>query len=129
MTPFERRALLKTQPNPDPRSDYVAALETALNIDGRTGTVLLRYVPDREILLAESFRDFMAAARLDAGGPLEHLTTLILADVNDRLVPRWIQVEARLRDEGPGGVSHAVLAEERQPKWDNAALLSRLKEA
>ena len=48
----------------------------------------------------------------------------MLDDVNNELIPRWAQVELTA---GPGdaGDCHGVIIEDRQPGWDNPALLAR----
>lgn len=119
MTPLERRALIETAPNPDPRLDYVAELDT----DGtaaRTVTVSLRYVPDRLILAAASFGRYLDAVCGGGWDSVEALAVAVRDDVNDRLVPRWLLVAVA----APG---HRVLIEDRQPRWDNPHLLARLR--
>ena len=129
MTPHERRLLLSTAPNPDPKSDCVVTVEASFLFRLQTEiNVILRFVPDRDILASDSFDTYLARLN-EIGLPgLEAIATTILADVNDRLVPKWIQVEATTVFEQAVGVHrHAVLAEDRQPRWDNPTLLSRLK--
>ncbi len=129
MTPHERRLLLSIAPNPDPKSDYVVTIEASFLIRLRTEvSVVLRFVPDRDILASDSFDTYLARlSEIDLSG-LEAIATTILTDVNDRLVPKWIQVEAATGFAQAVGVHrHAVLAEDRQPRWDNPTLLSRLK--
>lgn len=129
MTPHERRLLLSTAPNPDPKSDYVVTVEASFLVRLQTEIgVILRFVPDREILAPDSLDTYLARlSETDVPG-LEAIATTILSDINDRLVPKWIQVEATaVGDHAVGIHRHAVLAEDRQPRWDNPALLSRLK--
>lgn len=129
MTLHERRLLLSTAPNPDPKSDYVVTIEASFLIHLRTEIgVVLRFVPDRDILASDSFDTYLARlSEIDLSG-LETIATTILTDVNDRLVPKWIQVEtANVIEQAVGVHRHAVLAEDRQPRWDNPTLLSRLK--
>lgn len=129
MTLHERRLLLSTAPNPDPKSDYVVTIEAYFLIHLRTEiSVTLRFVPDRDILASDSFDAYLARlSEIDLSG-LEAIATTILADVNDRLVPKWIQVEVATGFAQAVGVHrHTVLAEDRQPRWDNPTLLSRLK--
>lgn len=129
MTPNERRLLLSTAPNPDPKSDYLVTVEASFLVRLQTEIdVVLRFVPDRDILASESLDTYLARlSEADFPG-LEAIATTILADVNDRIVPKWVQVEvATVFDQAVGVHRHAVLAEDRQPRWDNPALLSRLK--
>ncbi|MCH8835488.1 MAG: hypothetical protein IH925_06035, partial [Proteobacteria bacterium] len=52
----------------------------------------------------------------------------ILDDINNEVVARWVQVALSVPNGAlPGVGNHGVMLEDRQPKWDNAALLSRLR--
>ena len=67
-------------------------------------------------------------AYLDAVGALEwtHLESLglsILSDLNNELVPRWVQVAVSSTS---AGMNHRVTLEDRQPRWDNPGLLARI---
>jgi 7-cyano-7-deazaguanine reductase len=59
---------------------------------------------------------------------LEALATAVLDDINNEVVARWVQVviSAPAPDE-PGVDGHSVMLEDRQPKWENDSLLSRLR--
>lgn len=126
----ERRGLLIHQPNPNGRLDYVVTVE------GRTGSaadsgsaaaVVLRYVPDRQILQAGTFQTYLAALLPPAAG-IEATANLILEDINDALVPRWVHVSVTVAgDSGPMAGAHQVAVEDRQPRWDNPGLLDRLE--
>ena len=53
---------------------------------------------------------------------------MILDDVNNEVVPRWVQVTVTAPGDRAAGVDgHGVMLEDRQPRWDNPALLSRLE--
>ena len=60
----------------------------------------------------------------------EHAALTLIDDVNDVLIPRWIEVSVAvvyatsIENEAP--VNHAVTIEDRQPGWDNPRLLARL---
>ena len=55
------------------------------------------------------------------------LATPVPGDFTNRLVGRWARVVATAPEEAyPGVGAHEVMVEERQPGWDNEALLSRL---
>lgn len=129
MTPHERRLLLSTAPNPDPKSDYVVTVEASFLARLQTEiSVILRFVPDRDILSPDSLDHYFARLSDTDMPGLEAIATTILTDVNDRIVPKWIQVEtATVVNQAVGVHRHAVLVEDRQPRWDNPALLSRLK--
>ena len=113
---LQRRALLLTAPNPDARLDSVVTLGGRV---AEGASIRLRYVPDRLVLDATAFGRYLNA--VPAVASLEALAAAILADVNDQAVPRWVEVAATASHE-----DHAVLISDRQPKWDNPALLARL---
>ena len=48
---------------------------------------------------------------------------LIEYDLNNELIPRWVQVTVLGTS---ADMAHRVTLEDRQPRWDNAALLSRM---
>ncbi|MSO93171.1 MAG: hypothetical protein EXQ86_07200 [Rhodospirillales bacterium] len=123
--PHARRSLLLTTPNPDARLDYVITLGGRVAWAGREASLCLRYVPDRSVIDAEAFGRYLDAFAGAPATPLESLAATVLADINDQLVPRWAEVAAT----APGGTrlkEHSVLIADRQPKWDNPALLARL---
>ncbi len=119
-----RRALLETDANPHPGLDYLVALSGML-VGSGSASLRLRYVPDRRVLRSESFRRYLDALGGEPFGSIETLAATFLDDANNELVPRWVQVLASA--EGQGAPAHAVLLEDRQPGWDNAALLARLR--
>jgi 7-cyano-7-deazaguanine reductase len=119
-----RRALLETEANPHEGLDYLVALSAAVVLPGSPAVTLrLRYVPDRRLLTTESFNRYLGALAAEQAPTLEGLAATFLDDANNELVPRWVQVSASLaQDARP---THAVLLEDRQPHWDNPALLAR----
>lgn len=112
MTPLDRRALLSPQPNPLPKADYLAMLE------GRLGdrAMTLAYVPDRLVLPPETLAGYLAAMDALPWPSLEALGAVLLEDLNDVLVPRWLRV-GLCRE--AGGIRHRLRLEDRQPRWDN----------
>ncbi len=121
---LQRRGHLAVSPNPDPAKEYVATLEgrmSAGEID-----VALRYVPDRDILDPASFAAYLDVLGGMAWDSLEKTAVTIIDDVNNEVVPRWARVVLSIKEDGAVG-GHSVLLEDRQPKWDNPALISRLK--
>ena len=114
-----RRSHLQTADNPEPRLDYIVTLEGSIG----SNLLRLRYVPDRQILLPASLSDYLAG--FDAAGlQLEGIAAMILHDLNNELVARWVQVSVSQSD--LSGPAHTVSIEDRQPKWDNPGLLARL---
>ena len=125
-----RRQLLTADGNPGTRLDYVVALEGGIPGDAQGGprTVGLRYVPDKLVLQPAAFGRYLEALAAETWPSLEDLAVTILDDMNNEVVPRWVQVTVSLPDtRQPGVESHGVILEDRRPKWDNPALLSRLR--
>ena len=118
----ERRPLLGSADNPDRDVDYLTILENAA-VDG-IFTVSLRYVPDKLLLTPTAFEAYLKSLKFGTWDTVQALALAILGDINNEIVPRWVQVEIAKSE--PTGPSHRVLVEDRQPKWDNPALLARL---
>lgn len=119
-----RRSLLTTAANPGPHHDYLVSLTGFVHrtgaVNGHT-TLSIRYVPDRAILAPPIFELYLdALAGQDR--PPETLAITVLDDLNNELLPRWLQV-AVTRDHP---FDHRVVVEDRQPTWDNPAVMARL---
>ena len=128
---LERRTLLTTERNPDSKLDYVVAINgvIATKIEDQGSNVKLRYVPDRTILAPSAFGRYLEALGGIEWLSLEETAAAVLNDVNNELIARWVQVSVSAPGKlHPGIESHEVLLEDRQPNWDNAGLLSRLKQ-
>jgi 7-cyano-7-deazaguanine reductase len=125
MNPKERREHLATEPNPDARLDYVVSLngQAPLMGSGHARAALL-YVPDKLILKAGSLARYLEALAEAPWESLEAVAVTVRDDINNEVVPRWLQITVS----APAGEhSHGVMLEDRQPRWDNPALLSRLR--
>ena len=105
-------------PNPGPSHDYVVTLAGALG----EVHVELRYVPDRWVLAPNAFADYLSAFDKSAETP-EEIGVAILADLNNEVVPRWLQVTVT---KGKESSAYTVVLEDRQPDWDNPILWLRL---
>lgn len=116
---MHRRDHLTTAPSPDARHDYLVEL-SGEPVAGTRLTV--RYVPDRLILTPPGFIAYLPALAGLEGG-LEALALGALDDLNNELVPRWAEITA----ERTAPLPHRVVVEDRQPSWDNPALLARLR--
>jgi 7-cyano-7-deazaguanine reductase len=118
---LERQSRIETRRNPLPRVDYLCKVEGVVTSDG--ASVELRYVPDKLLLQMEAFGVYLAA--LPEPPSLESLAATLIDDLNNELVPRFLQVRVTsASDDLDRG--HAVLMEDRRPRWDNPALLARL---
>ena len=133
MDTLDRRRLLATRPNPDANLDYLATLEGEIaslkGCPGATASIGLVYVPDKEILAPASFSRYLDALAEETWDSLEGVAVTVLGDINNEVVVRWVRVTVSAQPVLlPGLNAHTVMAEDRQPNWDNPALLSRLKQ-
>ena len=119
---LERQARIETACNPMSRQDYLCKV-VGDAADG-SARIELRYVPDKLLLSEEAFGLYLAG--LPETEPLESLAAMILDDLNNELVPRFLQIRVAADPDGPDS-GHGVLIEDRRPRWDNPALLSRLE--
>lgn len=119
------RETLATRPNPNRETDYVVLLGGCVRPRGFAAPLNLRlhYVPDRLIASTEGWRRYLEALSADDLETIEALAGQVLSDINNEIVPRWLSVT--VSDSG-GGPAHAVVIEDRQPKWDNPDLLDRI---
>ena len=127
---WQRRALLNPAPNPDKLVDYVVTLSGMIAAPDGMGdlSVSVRYVPDRLIIPSEAFAAYIKAIEMAGTDTQESLATTVLADISNEIVAKWLQVTTRAenRDAGTVSPSHQVMAEDRQPGWDNPGLLAML---
>lgn len=122
LSPVERRAPLQTAANPAGTADTLVILTAEPHPGLR---ITLRYVPDRWIVTGAGVKSYLDALLNAPGwtgaGP-EALAAAVLDDIANECVPRWAEVQA----ETDTPLAHSALASERQPGWDNPALLARL---
>ena len=121
-----RRALLTTAANPDPRADFLVMLSVVARPALGEISLTVRYVPDKLVLEPASLAAYGSAVDGVAWRDLESLAVAIRDDIANELVPRWLQTVAARRGEtgaDVGTTDHQVLLEDRQPGWDNPALL------
>lgn len=115
----QRRDLLVTTPAPQPRHDAVVILENGF----RDVHLRLRYVPDRDVLLPDSLGNYLVAIGAMDFSSFESTAQTILEDINDQVIPSWLEVTLRKRT---GEIHHEVRIEDRQPGWKDRGLLDRL---
>lgn len=126
---MQRRGYLRSSPNPDKKLDYIVTLKGHLpNAHSNKRHITLRYVPDRDVLDAKSFGEYLEALTTVTWDTPEDLAVTVLTDVNNEIVARWVQVVLDVPELQHHAVeTHAVTIEDRQPGWDNKSLLSRLE--
>ena len=123
----QARRLLSTAANPDTHTDYVVGIEAETPpLPGLGGVrVALRYVPDKLILQPACLVGYLSALACPQWTTLEGLALALREDLNDALVPRWLELSIHPL-EALSAVHHGVLVEDRQPHWHNPTLLARL---
>ncbi|RVU38517.1 hypothetical protein EOI86_04325 [Hwanghaeella grinnelliae] len=123
-----RQSSIATTPNPIPQTDYLCHLSGKLtSSSGQTITVELRYVPDKWILLPDALADYLHALAPPDREALELTASLVIDDLNNQLVARWLQITMSGPPEAATDITaHRILLEDRQPQWDNPALLQRI---
>ncbi|NQY82224.1 MAG: hypothetical protein HRT36_04195 [Alphaproteobacteria bacterium] len=95
--------------------------EALLRTEGRYNAsheVRIRYVPDRYRLPEGSFQNYLLTLPDTVWHDISESAFVIMDDLSNQLVPKWIQVMVQT-------ATDAALVEDRQPQWQNAALLSR----
>ena len=111
---------LRTSPNPNRKRDYICRIQGIG--PGSAALITLSYVPGKLLIRPDAFADYLAT--FPAAASLEALVLDIVDDINNEVVPRWVEVRAE--ETLPGGTAHVVIAEDREPKWSNPELLARL---
>jgi len=116
------RYRLRSFTNPNPKIDYISRLNgDALNGDL---TVSLSYVPDKLVLLTAAFHEYLANIQITGTAALEPVALQVLNDINNEVVPRWVEVKIWARSESKKSTN--VIVVDQQPKWTNPSLLARL---
>lgn len=116
-----RLALLQHRGNPRADADYIVAFDGRI-ADGRC-VIQLTFVPDKLLLEAGAFDAYLAAFDADAASAVEALALGILDDINNEIVPRWVRVVVSMPRGESAARTHKVVAEDRQPNWDNPRIL------
>jgi 7-cyano-7-deazaguanine reductase len=124
---WQRRAILDPIENPDRNIDFVSSLTGGLSAFGGRMRVTLRYVPDAKTLRPARFTAYLQTLESFDWPSHENLATTILQDVSNELVPRWVQIITHQEAGADGSPEHNVLVEDRQPQWNNPALLASLE--
>lgn len=121
---LSRQAAIETLPNPNTALDYLSRQDSEI---GGTSTIKVRlcYVPGKLVISSEAFGQYLHSINVSGDLPLEGLAHIILDDLNNELVPRWIQILLIANDHGLDR-GHKILIEDREPNWNNPNLLGRV---
>jgi 7-cyano-7-deazaguanine reductase len=125
----ERRKLLVPKPSPDTEHEIMVQLERPVTFleNQKSISVRIMYVPDRLVLPNEILEIYFNAIANANYKSLESLAVEILDDVNNEIVPRWVQIDiSALGESGAEEINTHVTTIDRQPYWDNPSLLSRI---
>jgi NADPH-dependent 7-cyano-7-deazaguanine reductase QueF len=117
---LERRARLAPEDAPSSPHEYV--VDVGGKVTGQKVHVKVRYIPEKKILRTSAFKNYLALLH-HGEESLEMLSNIIFSDLINEIVPFWIHVSVSEDEEG---IMHQVAIEDRQPNWDNPALLSRI---
>ncbi len=124
--PGARSSALRCVDNPGGRREYVVSLSGRVGLGAasaaRDASVSVRYVPAGLLLVPETLNAYLDAVGRVSWATLEAAALAVVDDMFATLSPRWVQVVMTA-----SGTPHEVVAEERQPRWDNAHLTSRLR--
>ncbi|HPF46009.1 MAG: hypothetical protein KDF58_09795 [Alphaproteobacteria bacterium] len=94
---------------PDGRKNWVISVET-----NEPTYLKVRYVPDKLIADHVSIKNYIANSLTQTWSSPEKMILTIIEDINNELVPKWVQVFY-----SKNGVS--ITIEERQPGLENFA--------
>ncbi len=124
-----RRALLKTEPNPNPGLEYLVEHDKTITVtcgkEKQKVHILLRYIPEQLVLCRYTYMDYLKQFE-DSKNTLknmESLINIILEDVTNEVIPYWMEVIAHYDDDFG---QHRILMEDEQPGWHNKDLIARL---
>ena len=122
---LDRRRLLITQPNPDESIDYLVLLNGRIK-QSESGPidVKINYVPDRQIIEATSLSIYFDTVGTEMFPSTENAGILLLDDINNELVPRWIQITVSQKFSVDDFTHlHESRFQDSQPNWSNSQLL------
>ena len=104
---------------------HVISLVQEIIVNDQVFLFGVRYVPDKILLAQEGVCDYLTQTLgMEARG-IEQLTHDILEDVMDHIIPKWIEVTLKQK-QNKAGQEVVVIMEDRQPGWENEPLLKRL---
>jgi 7-cyano-7-deazaguanine reductase len=110
------------------RSNRRQALAYIVSLSGELRTarqqVRMRYMPDKLLVERSSFSNFLVSLDTAEFSAPEDLAFSILEEMNNEIVPRWIQIAVGNGDDN--GPTETVTVEDCQPNWETPDLLRRL---
>lgn len=119
------RGMLTSKPNPNRHKTYIVSIAQPISLNRQDFMFGLRYVPDKLILDHGALAPYLKQVSDLDHAEAENLAPHILEDIMDQIVPRWIEINLR-HEENKFGQNVLITMEDRQPGWDQEALLKRL---
>lgn len=123
-----RRALLQSQPSPATGHDYLVDLHIVLRLNARPNALDLRirYVPDRDLLDQDQTAPYWQHVEAYDWDSLPSLALNVLEDLNNEIIPRWLQVQLRDPSLHDRCQDQMITVEDKQPGWHNQRLMDRI---
>ena len=113
----QTRLILEVMPAPAPGRTSMITLSSILT---DALALAINYVPDQSVLTRASFDAYVRALESAPATTPEALAALVVDDIANELVPKWLRVTVDRRSGGV--VNHSVTVEDRQPGWDHPPL-------
>ncbi|MEO0393408.1 MAG: hypothetical protein AAF213_09185 [Pseudomonadota bacterium] len=123
-----RRGLLRSVSSPATGHDYLIDLHIVLRLASRPDALdlRLRYVPDRDLVDNDQLGAYWQYVEGYAWPTLASLALSVLEDMNNEVIPRWLQVQVRDSALNERCQDQMITVEDRQPGWHNQHLLGRI---
>ncbi|MEM6902061.1 MAG: hypothetical protein AAF556_02320 [Pseudomonadota bacterium] len=123
-----RRSLVKCRPSPATGHDYLVDLKIKLQAQDRSSPyhLTIRYVPDRELIDDGQMREYWRFIEAAKWPSLAAIAITVLEDLNNEVIPRWLQVQLRDPLTSDYQEGSMVTIEDRQPGWHNQQMLARI---
>lgn len=118
----ERRAELGITGNSNSSTDYIVSFK--LSLPDSTIDVHIKYIPDKAVILSNALPAYARALSQCGYSTIEKLANIILDDINNEAVPRWVQVT--INHTNTNQIEHSIVIEDKQPQWDNPHLMARM---
>jgi len=116
---------LLTTPNPYKSKIYCISVLQEITLEDQIFLFGLRYVPDKLLLDHKVLAAYLGTIVTRDSGKAEALVHNILEDIMDQIIPKWIEITLK-QQQNKFGQTVLVTMEDRQPNWQDDALLNRL---
>lgn len=114
--------IVKTSLNNNAHKDLVISLKQNILLADNPAQLHLRYIPDKLLMDHAGFADYVKA-HITPLNHAEETVHIILEEMVDTLVPRWIEVGLWCEENEQQII---ITLFDKQPHWHNDLLLTRL---